>query len=131
MSNTYTFPIEVVEEAKATTDFSKLLGKEKENKEDLPAPIITYETVDYLDNLKISFNELMLFPDGIKNFTDSNEGANVFNITYLPSESTLDYFYQQEITSEMSWRISEVDPKFIQFELVFTNPTAVSTNALD
>ena len=31
----------------------------------------------------------------------------------------------------MSWRIKEVDPKFIKFELIFTNPWAVSTNPLD
>lgn len=55
---------------------------------------MTYEPIDDYDNIKLSFNDLVLYPNGIKNFTSENEGAQVFEIAYKPSESTIDYFYQ-------------------------------------
>ena len=70
--------------------------KTQQNDDDnelIPAPIMTYEPIDHLDNLIIVFDDFVLYPSDIKNYTSKNAGAEVFEITYEPSETTIDYFY--------------------------------------
>ena len=93
MSSQATLQITTHEPDAAVVDFGSLLSAEEEGSNDLPAPVITYEPVDYLDNLQITFSELMLLPKEMSNYTETNEGATVFRIAYLPSVDTLDYFY--------------------------------------
>lgn len=79
----------------------------------------------------LEFNELMLFPDGIKEWSSKNRGADEFLIEYTPSKSTEAYLYENDIDAEMSWYLSEVDPKYIKINIEFNYPTAISTNPLD
>lgn len=94
---------------------------------------MTYEPVDDYDNVKIKFSDLILYPPNIKNYTSENEGAEVLDIQYKPSESTLDYWYQlgEDFETKMHWSILKADPEYIMIKIDFTDETVVSTNSLD
>ena len=49
--------------------------------------------------------------ENVRKYTSENEGADVLEIIYEPSESTLDYWYQlgEDFKAEMTWKIVKAE----------------------
>ena len=76
LSNKYQIPFAIKKSNDFVVDFASLLLDVQI--EDIPAPELIYKPIDREDNIGIEFNELMLFPDGIKEWNSQNKGKDVF-----------------------------------------------------
>ena len=76
LSNKYSIPFSIKKSNDVVVDFASLLTEVQI--EDIPPPELVYKPIDREDNIGIEFNELMLFPDGIKEWNSKNQGKDVF-----------------------------------------------------
>lgn len=54
-------------------EFSTIVDEEEDDFSQIPAPVMSYESIEELV-LMIKFSDIILYPEGIRNFTNSNEG---------------------------------------------------------
>ena len=70
-----------------------------------PAPKLVYEADEDFNTLFIKFDQIILLPNNIRNYTSENMGSEVFQIDYFPSDSSMEYRYENEIDVRMAWKV--------------------------
>ena len=96
-----------------------------------PAPKLVYEADEDFNTLFIKFDQIILLPNDIRNYTSENMGSEVFQIDYLPSDSSMEYRYENEIDVRMAWKVKQAEPEQIEIALEFSDKSAVSVNPHD
>ena len=59
----------------------------------------------------IKFDKDIRLPATLPSWSSDNEGANVINLDYEPSEETLDSMEEQDLFVSMYWSVVEVNQK--------------------
>ena len=114
-----------------TFDITLLINEDRDEFDmNLPAPMMSYESVEELV-LSIKFSDLVLYPDNIREYSGKNEGAEIFELKYYPSEATKSYLYENDIWQSFDWFIEDLDPENIKIKLRFGDYRAVSTDSMD
>ena len=90
-----------------------------------------YEADIDLNLLVLKFDQIILLPADIRNYTSQNFGEEIFKVEYFPSESTIAYRYENEIEVTMTWKVEKADPEKIEILLEFSDKSAVSINPHD
>ena len=83
--------------------------KTDDEKTDDP-PKMTYHGDSLMNMLSIKFDEIMLYPPSLREYTSTNEGIEVFEVQYFPSQQTIDYLYENGIEQKLFWSVGKADP---------------------
>ena len=107
----FEFIVEVIDFYVDSKKFEYAPIKKKEN------PRIIWAKVDspnYLGEFNVTFvdekqrSDFIKLPRNCSLWTNRNEGKDRINITYIPSEKTLTYLYDQNLEIVMDWKVVHV-----------------------
>ena len=112
-------------------DINKLRDKNQDLNSDQPPPKMVYESDNELNTLVLKFDQIILLPSDIKTYSSENVGNEVFQIDYLPSDSSIAYGYENELQVDMTWKVNQAEPERIEILLDFSDKSAVSVNPHD
>ena len=101
MTREYEFTIKVLKPKAADTDEPEPQIQE-EDKELLFVEIEAFDDQDWL--FKISFSEQIMIPANYSQWGDSNEGADMLSIEFIPRTDTKTYLEDTDSQIEMTWK---------------------------